>query len=163
VLLLGILSLMSGFTVAHAAEPKKHIVDVIVEEADEEIAKAVAKEKAAALKADPKKLAQEKVEVARKSVEARFKEFLAGRVGSLDIVLESANRLMKAELQVAENDEERLAAYERIWKLTLAVELLNKARFDAGRVPIQEVSDATYARIEAQERWLKARTAKEKK
>lgn len=147
---------------AIAADEKKHVVDLVVDE-DPEIAKSVAKERDAALRADPKALAREQLEVAREAVEARYKEHLAGRGRSLDLVLQSGQRLLQVELALAQNDQERLACFERMWKLAFAVELVNKARFDAGRVPIQDLSEAKFARIEAQQRWLQAKAAADKK
>jgi hypothetical protein len=148
---------------AAAAEPaaKKHIIDKILEEADPEVVKMLEKEKKAAVAADYQKLAKEKVDAAHQAVEARFKEFLAGR-GTLDFLLESARRLQRAELAIATGQEQRLAAYEQLWKLTRAAEIINKARYDAGRIPVQDLADTTYARIEAQQKWVEARSFKEK-
>jgi hypothetical protein len=154
-------------SVAAAADakpaPAKHIVDPVLEK-DAELLVELAKEREAALRADPKKLARDKIKPARAIVEATFRLYLAeGQNVPIDVVLRSASRLVETELAVAETDDERVAALERMWKIAYAVERVNKVRHDAGRIPEQELAESTWIRLDSQQRWLEARAAKEKK
>jgi hypothetical protein len=160
----GTLGGMAGFGLgllgqASAQAPKKDELDKLLEGAAPELAKEVAKERDGALLADPQKLAKEKVDAARKELEARFREFIAGR-GTLDFLFQAAVRLHQAESATAENDDQRLAVHEHLWKLALVMEKTNKSRYDAGRLPISDYQQCVYFRIDAQQKWLAAVAAK---
>jgi hypothetical protein len=82
--------------------------------------------------------AHEKVELLYWAYYSRRREFLAGR-GTLDLCLAGTIRLRNAELAVAANVNERLAAYERCWFYNKEILDVNEARSKAGRIPIQDL------------------------
>src|SRR4051812_22355925 len=55
-----------------------HAIDRLIE-SNPELAKRIARDRDGALKADPKQLAQAKIDAARACLESNFKNFLAGR------------------------------------------------------------------------------------
>jgi hypothetical protein len=95
---------------------------------------------------------RERVEATRTEYESRFKEFLAGR-GTLDFLIGSSLRLLEAGLALARNNTSRLAAFERHWRFAFESETINRGRFEAGRVPVQDYAESKYVRLEA-EIWL---------
>jgi hypothetical protein len=119
----------------------------------------VARMKYALLSADRGEIAQTRLHAARIQLDARFKEFLAGR-GTLAFLLESSHSLLEAELAIIDRPEDRQAALERHWALTWQVDMIDRARFEAGRVGIQDVMQSHYDRLEAELRLSQARATK---
>jgi hypothetical protein len=115
-----------------------------------------ARAKFAAVRANPKELAKARLAAAQDCCRARVQEFLAGR-GTLDLLLEAQQLLLHAELAVSTSDAQRVAAYERYWEATLTVEMMNKARFEAHRISIQDYAQTRYERLDAELQWLQAR------
>jgi hypothetical protein len=87
--------------------------------------------------------------VALAETEARFRESLAGR-GTLDILLEAAQHWLDSELALCERDADRVAALARHWQLAWTVETVNRARYEAVRIPLQDLAQTQYARLEAE-------------
>jgi hypothetical protein len=116
----------------------------------------IARAKRAAVHADPKQLARAKLTAATEESEVRWLEFLAGR-GILDILLGSLERRLESELALADNAPDRVAAHSRHWRQLLRVEAVNRARFEAARIPIQDYAQTQYARLDAQIRLAQAR------
>jgi RNA polymerase sigma factor (sigma-70 family) len=96
-----------------------------------------------------KKLLKERADTALEEWDARNKEFLAGRA-TLDSVHGAARRLRDAQLELSETKEERLAALGKYLQLMKAVEEVQQARYDAGRIPIQDLKESKYYRLEAE-------------
>jgi outer membrane protein TolC len=97
-------------------------------------------------------LLKARLEAAKTEVDARNKEFEAGR-GTLVFIFDASKRLLQAELEVSDKKSDRLAAYEAFLKLAKEIEETNKQRFDDGKIPVQDLAQATYYRLEA-EIWL---------
>lgn len=116
----------------------------------------LARTKFGVTRATPSDLARDRFGYARKEFESRFQELLAGR-GTLDFVLAASLRWLDAELALAESPAARQAAYERYWLFAWQVELINKARNDAGRLPIQDYLHARYYRLDAEIKLHEAR------
>jgi RNA polymerase sigma factor (sigma-70 family) len=99
-----------------------------------------------------KALLKERYDAALTESGARLKEFYAGR-GTLDICLGASLRLLEAERELSTRREDQIAALENHRKRMAAIEELNQARYDAGRIPIQDLSQSKYYRIQA-EIWI---------
>jgi hypothetical protein len=113
----------------------------------------LAKANLATTRADVRDLARAKVEAARVMVAERWKDFRAGR-GTLDILLEATLQLLEAELAVHGQEAERVAIYGRHWALAQQIEAINKRRYDAGRIAIQDYAQTTHHRLQAEIRLL---------
>jgi hypothetical protein len=121
--------------------------------------KELAKAALAALHADPKALAREKLQAARGHTDARFKDFLAGR-GTLDILLEALVLQNESELALALSQSDRVAAYEQHWERLIQVDIVQKQRYDRQRIPIQDYMESRYFGLQAQI-WLAEARAKQ--
>jgi hypothetical protein len=124
-------------------------------------AKDYARAKFEATKADPNDMAQARVEEIAYSVTARYKQFMAGQ-GTLDILLAESRWWLETELAQSAKPADRLAALERHWELAREVEDVNRARFEAHRIPVQDYLESLYARLDAELQWVQARRALEK-
>ena len=100
-------------------------------------------------------LASERHEAALVTLSSREREFLAGR-GTLEFLQEVALTLLEAELALGGPPADRLGALERYWELVKRNEEINRERFEAGRIPIQDVADSKYQRIVAEIRLKQA-------
>jgi RNA polymerase sigma factor (sigma-70 family) len=104
-------------------------------------------------------LLKERVEAARVEVEVRTKEFEVGR-GTLDFLMGASRRLLVAEWESSDNKEYQLAALKAHFDRMKSAEDVNLQRFNDGRIPVQDVVEAKYYRLEA-EIWLeKAKAGK---
>jgi RNA polymerase sigma factor (sigma-70 family) len=94
-------------------------------------------------------LLKDQYEAAHTESEARWNEFLAGR-GTLDIFQGACRRLLQAEFDLSDKKTDRLAAMDAQLLRTQLVEAVNKQRFDAGRINIQDYAVARFQRIRAE-------------
>ena len=117
-----------------------------------------AREKLAAKLAD---LAHAKLVAAREEFVGRRQEFMAGR-GTLDFLQGAALRVLEAELALENEPAGQVAAHERYWKVTREVEDVSQARYQAGRIPITDLAQARYYRLDAEYQLVKARALLEK-
>jgi outer membrane protein TolC len=124
--------------------------------------KSFAKWKFEASAVAPRQLAKARLEAAREELDGRFKEFLAGR-GTQSFLEDSAQHVLQAELELAETPAAIVAAHERHWIYTKEIEEIDRARFEAGRIPIQDYAQARYYRLDAELRWVEAKAKLEKK
>ena len=85
-------------------------------------------------KSDLKKLARQRLDAARKNVEARFSEFATGRTTVADYLISAHRHWMDAELLVAVGKEQRITALENCWILAKKAEALYEPRFKAGTI-----------------------------
>lgn len=108
-----------------------------------------AKTRRQAATADVAQLAQTRLAAAREGFTDRAAEFTAGR-GTFDFLLKAARRLRDAELAVSTTDAARSAVRERYWRQLFAIEAINRARDEAGRIPLKEYNQARAARLEAE-------------
>ena len=120
-------------------------------------AKEVAKAKLKASSASPRDLAQTKLEAARWAYLARERNLLAG-MGTLDILLEDACRVLDSELALADRAADRRAALEKYWLCTARTEEVYRLRHEAGRVAIQDYLQSRYFRLDAEIRLAEVQT-----
>jgi hypothetical protein len=95
------------------------------------------------------KLLEERLKVAKQEVEARRKEFEAGKT-TFEGMAEAWRRVLKAELDLATDKAARVAAYERYVKLLKQVSEVSKARYEAGRASFATYCEAEYLRLDAE-------------
>jgi hypothetical protein len=100
-------------------------------------------------------VARAKLAVVREEYEARRTEFLNGR-GSLDFFETCSRRMLRAELDLADTPAAIAAAYDRHWATMKEIEDVNKARYDAGRIPVQDYLESKYYRLDAEFHLLEA-------
>ena len=103
-------------------------------------------------------LLKERLDAARAEVDARTKEFEAGR-GTLDFLFRASRRLVEAQRDMNDRKEDLLNALKDHVERMKQIEKLNQERFDAGRIPIYDLAESTYYRAEA-EIWLERAKAK---
>jgi hypothetical protein len=113
------------------------------------LAKDIAKTKRAALQADMERSKRQRLQFLELEFESRFKEFLAGR-GTLDILQEVSRQWQDADLALAKDSRSRIAAFERHWEATRLIEVVNEARYQAERIPIQDNKQSVAARLDAE-------------
>jgi outer membrane protein TolC len=97
-------------------------------------------------------LLKERVEAAKTEVQARTREFEAGK-GILDFLIAASRRLLVAEWELSDKKEDQLAALKAHFDRMKAAEDLNQERFGAGRIAVQDLQQTKYYRLEA-EIWL---------
>jgi RNA polymerase sigma factor (sigma-70 family) len=95
-----------------------------------------------------KALLKEQLEAAQTETDARWKEFLAGR-GTLDIAMHASQRLLQAEMELSHSKADFIAALEAHLQRMKDVETVNQARFDAGRIPLQDLAQSRFNRVRA--------------
>jgi RNA polymerase sigma factor (sigma-70 family) len=95
-----------------------------------------------------KDLLKEQFEAAQLETESRWGEFMAGR-GTLDIAMHASQRLLQAELDLSSKKADQLAALEAHLKRMKEIEAVNQARFDAGRIPVQDLAQSRFNRVRA--------------
>jgi hypothetical protein len=78
--------------------------------------------------------------------------------GTLDILLEAYQDLLDAE-QAAGVDEP--AASQGYWERNQLIENVNKERYAARRIAIQDYKESCYFRLEAEIAWLLAKARKQ--
>jgi len=94
-------------------------------------------------------LMKAQLKVATEEVEAREKEFQAGR-GTLDLLLGASRRLLQAQTNLSKTKEDRVAALERHLRLMTQIYEMNLARFQAGRIGVSELKESEFYRLEAE-------------
>jgi len=97
----------------------------------------------------PAALAQELVDVGRGQWLGRWKEYLAGTT-IVDFLVTASDKLLQAELRLANTKAGQLAAYEACLERMQETERIAKAKFDASRIAVTGLYEVSYARIEAE-------------
>jgi hypothetical protein len=123
--------------------------------------KEVAKGQLEAPQADLGKLRRARVETLQQFFNAREEEVLAGR-RTVDILLKAARRLLDAELAVADNPTDRVAALKRNWQFARLAVLLATAKYRAGVGGIGDLAETHYHRLTAEIELLRAAAGKAK-
>jgi RNA polymerase sigma factor (sigma-70 family) len=103
---------------------------------------------AANLEEKMKSLLKDRVDAAKTEVNARWKDFCAGR-GNLDIV-GASRRLLEAERDLSSKKDDQVAAWDTHRQRMQNVYDLNLARFESGRINIQDLAQADYYRLDAE-------------
>ncbi len=80
---------------------------------------------------------------------ARRLEFVNGR-GTLEFLFGAARRLFEAELALCEKGPDRTAARENHIRLLKLIFEVNRERYNAGRIPIQDLKAAEYYLLDAE-------------
>lgn len=111
-------------------------------------AKLVARAKQKTFEADLRQLAQQQFLASQIQYDAREREFFRGR-GTLDFIIESAERLVETELALLDNERARLEALGRHWARLKAIEMVNRKRFIDARIPIQDYEQSRYHLLQA--------------
>jgi hypothetical protein len=101
---------------------------------------------------------QARRDAAEVELEWRWKEFNAGR-GTLDILFGASERMLRSESEVDKKRDHQVHALERQLKRMQEILKVNKARFEAGRIPVQDVAQTEFYYQEAK---LRLEQAKEK-
>jgi RNA polymerase sigma factor (sigma-70 family) len=105
-----------------------------------------------------KSILQQLFEAANVEAHARWKNYVAG-VGTLDIYLGGSRRVLEAERLLSEEKSHQIGALERHLKRMQDIEKINQARYDDGRIPLQDLAEPRYYRLQA-ELWLEQEKAK---
>jgi hypothetical protein len=108
---------------------------------------AAARAKASAARADTRQLAAQRREVLLKEYRRRWEYLLGGYDIAHDRILELSRRLLEVERSLAGSRAVRLAAFERHWARTIAVEELVKRRVEAG---VKQFTAALYFEARAE-------------
>jgi hypothetical protein len=96
-----------------------------------------------------KTLLKDRYSAAVVALEVRWKEFLFGR-GTLDILCSTSERLLRAETEIATNKADRILALQSHLRLAQEMEHINKARFDAGRLPVSDWKQTEFLALDAE-------------
>jgi hypothetical protein len=96
-----------------------------------------------------KKLLKDRYAAGLAELEHRWAEFLAGR-GTLDIVCSCSKRLLRSEMAICTNKADRILALETNLQFAQAMERVNQARWDAGRIPTQDLKQTVYLALDAE-------------
>jgi hypothetical protein len=99
-----------------------------------------------------KRLLKDRVEMAKVEVEARMKQFKAGK-GTLDFLIGASKRLVMAEIDATDIKLEQLSALKAHLERMKNVQDIDQQRFNEGRISIEDLSQSKYYRLEA-EIWL---------
>jgi hypothetical protein len=96
-----------------------------------------------------KRLLKERRDVLKEAVEAGRKEYLAGR-STMPVAADLAHELLKAELELASESAERIAAHEAYYTVMRKLEAHAKVQYEAGRMTLLEYKRAQAARLGAE-------------
>jgi hypothetical protein len=108
------------------------------------------------LHSDVKQLAQAKMEAARSECLARKEDFLAGR-GMLALLHLACRRWLESQLAIGDSAADRLTALQRHWELAKQIEVINQERYQAKPIPIQDLLQTRYERLDAELRFAQTR------
>jgi RNA polymerase sigma factor (sigma-70 family) len=96
-----------------------------------------------------KALLKARLDAATIEADRRFKDFVAAR-GTLAFFLASSQRLLKAELELSTQKADQLAALATHLRLLKKVHAMNQARFQAGRINLEDVKQTEVFVLEAE-------------
>jgi hypothetical protein len=104
-----------------------------------------------------KSLLKERLDAVNTEAQARSEEYRAGR-GTLDMLLNAYVRLFQAERDLSSTTPGQVAAWERHWQRMREVYLITLARYEAGRISVQDFAQSHFCRLEADIGLERART-----
>ena len=96
-----------------------------------------------------KSLLKARLDAASTALKARWKEYCAGR-GTLDILIASSKRTLEAERDLSTSKANQIAAWESHLQRMQQLYVINLARYNAGRISIQDLADTDYFRLDAE-------------
>jgi hypothetical protein len=101
------------------------------------------------------KLRKQRYQAARRRVQGKFNLFAAGSArGTLGTILEAQDRLIDAELALANDPNTRIAALARNVTAGKGLESVNATRYEARQIPIQDYDLTRIQRLNAEIRLL---------
>jgi hypothetical protein len=95
-----------------------------------------------------KKLLQARFEAAQKVYDSKMHLFQTGRI-SMDMVYAALKQLVKAELEVHDKKEDRVAACQKLVDRAADVKKIVQGKFEAGNVADFDVQQAEYELLDA--------------
>jgi hypothetical protein len=90
-----------------------------------------------------------RVDAAKREVKARYKEYHEGR-GQLNVCLDASRRLLEAERDLSSKRTDQVAAWEMHRQRMQDVYAINLARYNAGRLLVQDFLQSDYYRLDAE-------------
>jgi hypothetical protein len=105
-----------------------------------------------------KSIIQQLFEAANVEAHNRWNNYVAG-IGMLDMYLGGSRRLLEAERLLSKEKSHQVAALERHLKRMHEIENIAQARYEAGRIPVFDLAEPRYYRLQA-ELWLEQERAK---
>jgi hypothetical protein len=105
-----------------------------------------------------RRLLKERYNEAASELQARYKEFIAGR-GDLDSLYEANRSLLESGLELTDKPEEKIALLAQRVGQAREIEQVNQGRYDAGRIPVQTLNRCRYLRLDAEIQLLRAKRA----
>jgi RNA polymerase sigma factor (sigma-70 family) len=98
-----------------------------------------------------RKLLKDRLDAAEVETKVRYEKHLAGaQDATVDVTLGAFQRLLKAELELSEKREDRLAALERHVRLTTEIAEICQRKFDVGRISRADLAQTEYERLSAE-------------
>jgi hypothetical protein len=94
-------------------------------------------------------LLTERHAAARTWAQTRWQQYLAGR-GTLDILIQSSDKLLEAERDLYTSRKEQAEALKRQVQRLQEVEKVVKAQFEAGRASLADYAQAQFYRLNAE-------------
>lgn len=120
--------------------------------------KAHAREKFAAVNTPPRELARMRWESARAAFQVREEKYRQGTPDvTLDLLLDSSEQLLEAELAVFDKPSDRLAALARHWRHAWLAEQIVEAKYRFGRAALADLMQAREVRLDAETKLAEAR------
>ncbi len=117
--------------------------------------KEIARDKAEALRADPRQLARERLTAARVGLEASTQEFQAGHI-TADMVLLWTLRVFDAELALLDKGADPTSLLEWRWKTLRLIETIADVMLEAGKIDISDVEEFRSICLDAEIAWVRA-------
>jgi hypothetical protein len=96
-----------------------------------------------------KDLLKARFDAAKTEWDCLWKQCVAGR-GTLEILENASRRLLDAELALTSNKADHVAAWESQWQRTHQIYLINLARYNEGRIPLQDLEQSNYFQLDAE-------------
>jgi hypothetical protein len=103
---------------------------------------------------DLRRKMKEIVSPARTELASRYGEYVSGR-GTLEVMYDSAGRLLKSRLELCEDSARRVATYEQYIEWCKAVESIQQERLMQGRIANKDYELSRYMRMDAEIRLLR--------
>jgi hypothetical protein len=94
-------------------------------------------------------LLKDRFDAAKTEVEARGREYAAGR-GTLDIFLGASRRLLAAELDLSAKGSDHVAAWRSHLLRMQGIYEINLRRYNDGRISVQDLAQPNYYRLDAE-------------
>jgi hypothetical protein len=114
--------------------------------------KELAKARFEAARTPPGEVALARQEAAREALTERMKEFLDGR-GSLIILLKACQQAGDAERALSKDQTALAKSWASEWSYLMLMELVNRARYEAGKITAADFFETRYERLDAERRW----------